>query len=461
MGAKTSRGLSPDQLKEPLLPSRSQEAFRGPGGTPSSTVSAPASFKAGKPRKTKDFIGAEISSTSSSSRPTFEPDVDPRLLSEEQTTHAISAQVADLLCRYVEEGKRKNQAKEGDEFHEDRFLRRRCSCFPCLPFPRRVPSPSKEAILDFLNKLSDSLYFCKQVVVLCAIYIERLLQRTDTVLTVGNWRSLVTAGMLVASKVWEDIHPWNADFEECLLEVAGIRYRSGALYRLESLFLEKLAWRVFVDGEVYAAYFFSLEEGRHREETLKASNSRPRYRRLQSDCGALSFMPIIEDEPMAESDTDIEKALSSPRYDFPEMSSSRKSSLSEAKHLDGDCVQRSSSLEEIRSCWRLDAGNPLIGSLRHAPRALAPSKHILQTEEKLWAHRLATRTTELFGHRKISSEAHTLSGATGNQLQTELLQYLSKKRGEEIGGKTDISGKKDGELSLSMLEEAAMWTEVK
>ena len=62
-----------------------------------------------------------------------------------------------------------------------------------------------------------------------------------------------------AGEVWEDIHPWNADFEECLLEVAGfwplyscqsktvkqqaspgIRYKCGALYRLESMFLEKL-----------------------------------------------------------------------------------------------------------------------------------------------------------------------------------------------------------------------------
>ena len=29
-----------------------------------------------------------------------------------------------------------------------------------------------------------------------------------------------------AGEVWEDIHPWNADFEDCLLEVAGFRHPS-------------------------------------------------------------------------------------------------------------------------------------------------------------------------------------------------------------------------------------------
>ena len=153
----------------------------------------------------------------------------------------------------------------------------------CHPICHR----SKETILDFLNKIAESLYFCKQVripgyvkkrtaietrmrnaeqshtkspgqvVVLCAIYIERLLQRvdillvirrciqyiwrfvmfcqlphysslysthlackiwlfhlqcypmlglqTDTVLTTGNWRSLVTAGMLIASKAGDSV----------------------------------------------------------------------------------------------------------------------------------------------------------------------------------------------------------------------------------------------------------------
>lgn len=120
--------------------------------------------------------------------------------------------------------------------------------------------------------------------------------------------------------------------------------------------------------------------------------------------------------------------------------------------------QHGETLSDIRSCWRLDAGNPHIGSLRHAPRALAPSKHIQQSQELLWAHKLATKTTELFGHRKSQySEAHTLSGATGNQLQTELLQYLKNKRGEDKTIKKDAA--RAGEITLNMLEEKNLWPE--
>ncbi|CAE7652439.1 ccnyl1 [Symbiodinium pilosum] len=270
MGAKPSRGLSSQELKQPLLPLTTHCAAYKPEGSWLSTQppqsggsqpSAPASFKAGKPRKTRDFIDGEITLRSTCTRHVWDGEsFDPRFVTEEQTTHAISGQVATLVCRYVDEGRQGGKAREksNDDFHEDHFLRRR---WCCCPRRKKKPDLSHEAVLTFLNDISDSLYFCKQVVVLCAIYIERLIAQTDTVLTVGNWRSLVTAGLLIASKVWEDIHPWNADFEECLLEVAGIRYKSGALYRLESMFLQKLQWKVFVDAKIYAAYFFSLMEG--------------------------------------------------------------------------------------------------------------------------------------------------------------------------------------------------------
>jgi len=421
-----------------------------------SLPSAPASFKAGKPRKTKDFIDGEITLRSTCTRQAWDgTELDPRYATEEQTTHAISGQVATLICRYVEEGRQQEKARAEDEFHEDHFLRRRCCCCP----RRRKPAPdvSREMVLDFLNEVSDSLYFCKQVVVLCAIYIERLIDKTDTVLTVGNWRSLVTAGLLIASKVWEDIHPWNADFEECLLEVAGIRYKSGALYRLESLFLAKLQWQVFVDAKIYAAYFFSLMEGiRQRGDKrskLRIGRERPRH---HSDFAAIK-------EAETDSDLDLERGVISPdlRCISERSSDSLASSASPDSRLHGrdEMVSQlsSGSLHSARDCWRLDAGNPHIGALRHAPRALAPSRHIPQSEELLFSHRLASRTTDMFGLRKgkVPEAALTLSGATGSQLKTELLQYL-KKRGEEKSSSSkdvvDVRG-------LSILEEDGVWSD--
>ena len=72
--------------------------------------------------------------------------------------------------------------------------------------------------------------------------------------------------------------------------------------------------------------------------------------------------------------------------------------------------------------WLLDANNPHIGAFRHAPRALAPSKHIRSSEALLWEHKLAARTVELLGPRRRDdgSSTATLSGATGHQLASEL-----------------------------------------
>ncbi|CAE7272909.1 ccnyl1 [Symbiodinium microadriaticum] len=472
MGAKPSRGLSSQELKQPLLPLTIHcPAFKPDAGSWLSTQpprsggslpSAPASFKAGKPRKTRDFIDGEITLNSTGTRHVWDGEsLDPRFVTEEQTTHAISGQVATLVCRYVEEGRDKAEAltKNDDEFHEDHFLRRR---WCCCPRRKKKPDLSHEAVLTFLNDISDSLYFCKQVVVLCAIYIERLIEQTDTVLTVGNWRSLVTAGLLIASKVWEDIHPWNADFEDCLLEVAGIRYKCGALYRLESMFLEKLQWKVFVDAKIYAAYFFSLMEGirQNRSQKIRQRAQRPRH---HSDFG-----PIKEDEHFGETDSelDLERGLMSPeqRGTSERSSSSLSSASPDVRGRDEveSCLS-GESLHSARDCWRLDAGNPHIGSLRHAPRALAPSRHIPQSEELLRVHKLVSRTTSMFGLPKgRHPEALTLSGATGSQLKTELLQYL-KKRGEELAvtlvrGQTILPAS-DALAAVRGMEHSIVWVD--
>eukprot|EP00930_Biecheleria_cincta_P099121 TRINITY_DN90767_c0_g1_i1.p1 TRINITY_DN90767_c0_g1~~TRINITY_DN90767_c0_g1_i1.p1 ORF type:complete len:514 (+),score=72.96 TRINITY_DN90767_c0_g1_i1:29-1543(+) len=499
MGAHAS-GNAFAELSEPLLSVRCHQAasVRSVGKasaevpdssdppasySTASQPSAPASFKACKHRKTKDFIGSEIIRHRSISE--IHADVDPRLVNEADTTHAISAKVATLIFQYVTEGSLREevacQDESDDAFHELHFIQqRRCCCFP-----RRVrrPSLSVENIFGLINDISDSLYFCKQVVVLCAIYIERLIQRTSTRLTDNNWRSLVVVALLVASKVWEDVHPWNADFEECLQEVAGIEYKQGALFQLERIFLEKLCWKVFVDGECYAAYFFALLDERRDD----FHNRRLSYRsRHYSD---FAIQTIIEEDSHAGSDSDMEGLMFSPEdgerrisgashitYKHTDSASSANSRLPSPLPWSRDDLvvmlrqqtldtlpegnqcpdSNRTTLRAIRDCWRLDARNPHVGSLRHAPRALAPSRHIPQSEELLWANELAAKTTGLLGHqhRKDCSydAAHTLSGATGSQLASELRHYLSA---------TSSDGKNQNVHRPSILEEmeAGTWSD--
>jgi len=429
---------------------------------PGSQLSAPQSFKAAKPRKTKDFIGSERRQEETGRPRDVPPDVDPLLL-DDSDTQPITAKVAALIYRYIEEGNSTMamQGPDGDEFHEAHFLQRRC----CGCFPRRhgVPSASVDAVFNLMHNVAGSLYFCKQVLVLCAVYVERLLQAdTSVVLTDGNWRSVVVVGLLVASKVWEDVHPWNADFEECLWEVAGMRYRRGALYHLESLFLEKLGWRVFVDGEVYAKYFFSLLEG-SRPGTVNEVR-RPVRERLHTD--TFTINTIMEEEMYFGGEGDLERGAaeraspcvmpretasppgdvwSNPSSSPPcsptlarlpwsreELASSwRRQVLQEGDRGDVGGAR----LRAIRDAWQLDKNNPHIGALRHAPCALAPSAAIPQSANVLWAHELAAMTTDMLGpptarDRDSASQAAaaTLSGATGVDLARELRQYLDGRR---------------------------------
>jgi len=441
-----------------------------------SGFSAPPSFKAGKPRKTKDFIGSarkenETGWAGPSSSFSGQPrelllDVDPRLL-DDTDAQPITAKVASLIYHYIEEGNSSMlQGPENDEFHEVHFVSRRCC--GCCPRRYSTPTASVDGVFGLINDVANSLYFCKQVVVLCAVYVERLLhEETSVILTDGNWRSVVVVGLLIASKVWEDVHPWNADFEDCLSEIAGLRYRHGALYHLESLFLDKLRWHVHVDGEVYAAYFFSLVEGSRPGTAVPPQRQmRPR---MHTD--TFQIETIMEDDMyFSVNETDLERATSNERHSLCIMPTNcileadRESSASSLtppgsptlaqlpwsreelatnwrrKVLEqGDWGESSGArLRAVRDAWKLDQNNPHVGSLRHAPRALAPSSRIAHSANLLWEHQLTRRTTDLLGpptpRGKEGTDtsgkapaAHTLSGATGAELASELRRYLDRK----------------------------------
>lgn len=447
---------TPGDLMEPLLSNGSAVA------TPASVC--PPSFKRSKPRKTQDFIGSERATRDKwfSTAAEHPEEIDPRLVNDADAQQ-IFAKVASLVWGHIEEGNAA-QAPSGpdfDEFDEVHFLRPRSRC--CFPCPRRRPaeySVSEEHVLTLLSDVAQSLYFCKQVLLLCAVYIEKLLEETCVMLTNGNWRSLVVAGLVIASKVWEDVHPWNADFEACLLDVAGMRFFPGALYKLESVFLQKLGWRVFVNGEVYASYYFALLENKSPLISPFSSSSydggafRPRLSRprLRTEPSLGSMDPILEDQmwtdPILESGEETWSSSTllprqSRRTSRGDSAGSCASSGLPGKDewvadlrkstLDGGDSQSLTS-SALRDGWRLDASNPYVGAFRHAPRALAPSRYIEQSAQLMWAHELATRTAEVLGPPSCrsggaTSSVHTLSGATGSQLATELRNYLGPRAG--------------------------------
>lgn len=288
----------------------------------------------------------------------------------------------------------------------------RCCC--CRP-----QEDTADTVFGLLRSIVQVSVLPKEVVVLSAIYIETLMARSAVRLTLENWRSALTAAILLASKVWEDVHPWNVDFAMSLARV-GLRIASRSLYRLECKFLAGLGWHAGVSGEVYAAYYFALKEAdtpatppsSHYRRALPAgrfprrscsshswydaalgsmdtiaSNCGCEPRSIPSSSGSISTSAFSVARPgVLNSASSTTLASSShPSLASAERSAEHQlSNLGHATTVSGDeaavavrsLLGRAEEYTRIRDMLWLDRTNPYVGSFRHAKRAMPPSRHI-------------------------------------------------------------------------------------
>lgn len=68
-----------------------------------------------------------------------------------------------------------------------------------------------------------------------------------------NWKSILFASMVMASKVWDDLSMWNADFSH----ICG-SFTLARVNQLELAMLDALSFNVTVAASEYAKYFFHL-----------------------------------------------------------------------------------------------------------------------------------------------------------------------------------------------------------
>mmetsp|Transcript_7514 Transcript_7514/g.12090 ORF Transcript_7514/g.12090 Transcript_7514/m.12090 type:complete len:123 (+) Transcript_7514:857-1225(+) len=92
------------------------------------------------------------------------------------------------------------------------------------------------------------------------------MERANVELLATNWRPIMLSGMLLASKVWQDLSSWNIEFARIYP-----RFSIQSINAMERTVLKLLQWDLFISGAVYAKYYFALRS------LNESNNFRRRY----------------------------------------------------------------------------------------------------------------------------------------------------------------------------------------
>lgn len=115
--------------------------------------------------------------------------------------------------------------------------------------------PIVEEIYSFLSSIFKAMNLNAECAIVCLVYIERLVVLTGVTLHATNWKRILLSTLILASKVWEDLAVWNADFLHLFrgLSVAHLN-------ELEKYLLNYLQFNVTVKASLYVKYYFDVRE---------------------------------------------------------------------------------------------------------------------------------------------------------------------------------------------------------
>ncbi|CAI5721213.1 unnamed protein product [Peronospora effusa] len=113
--------------------------------------------------------------------------------------------------------------------------------------------PSVDEIFRFCKNLFNKAQLSAECTIVCLIYIERVMEQANVPLVAATWKPIVLCGLLLASKVWQDLSSWN-------VEISNIypQFSLHSINRLERLFLHHIQWDLYISATVYAKYYFAL-----------------------------------------------------------------------------------------------------------------------------------------------------------------------------------------------------------
>uniref|UniRef100_K3X0L6 Cyclin N-terminal domain-containing protein n=1 Tax=Globisporangium ultimum (strain ATCC 200006 / CBS 805.95 / DAOM BR144) TaxID=431595 RepID=K3X0L6_GLOUD len=147
--------------------------------------------------------------------------------------------------------------------------------------------PSVDEIFRFCMNLFNKAQLSAECTIVCLIYIERLMEQANVPLLAVTWKPIVLCGLLLASKVWQDLSSWN-------VEISNIypQYPLHSINRLERLFLHHIQWDLYISASVYAKYYFALRSLTEKKDFRRRYNytmrvEPPNSRRLEERSAAI------------------------------------------------------------------------------------------------------------------------------------------------------------------------------
>jgi hypothetical protein len=134
---------------------------------------------------------------------------------------------------------------------------------------RKYEIPTEAEIYEFGHQLFKTVQLSSECSIVCLIYVERLMEVAKVPLMSDTWRPIVMCGLLLASKVWQDLSSWNIEFASVYPQ-----YPLDAINRLELHFLRSVKWDLYISSSQYAKYYFALRS------LVEKSDFRQRYNRM-------------------------------------------------------------------------------------------------------------------------------------------------------------------------------------
>jgi len=118
--------------------------------------------------------------------------------------------------------------------------------------------PSLEEITAYFRFIFYKAQMESDCIIMSLIYVERLLRETNGGVrpNLDNWKSLLFSCMIMASKVWDDLSMWNADFSQACPE--DVTFSLQRINELELAVLSCLKYNVKVTASEYAKYYFLM-----------------------------------------------------------------------------------------------------------------------------------------------------------------------------------------------------------